>query len=113
MPDSNNYQLKRASDNIWTDKSPENIMEMLREIRATQLETIRTLKAQQQAFILNEFQEPDYDGHRKDHNKLAAANTLVESYKSEATKNIISAAVSFILGIMALGIFEYFKRGQP
>lgn len=112
MPDTvltNQNARRRATDNIWLEKDPD-IVQMLKEIRATQLDTIATLKAQSRAFLPNEFHEPDYDGHRKDHVKLNKAAELVESYKTDATKQIITLTISFIVGLVAMGFIEYIKK---
>ncbi len=113
MPDTIPPQMpknRRSTDSIWLDENPD-VAQMLKDIRGTQLDMIATLKAQSRAFVPNEFSEPDYDGHRKDHVKLATSEKLIESYKESATKRIINIALAFVFGLMAVGFFEYIKKG--
>jgi hypothetical protein len=100
---------RRAIDNIWTEKTPDDVVEMLKEIRVTQMDMMGTLKAQSRAFIPNEFQEPDYDGHRKDHIKLEKSSQLVDTYKTDATKSIITLGTAFVVGLVFMGLLQYLR----
>ena len=62
------------------------------------------------AFPANDIARPDYDGHRRAHLKMEKANELMESYKVGVTKQILSAAVVFLLGLLSSGGIQWITR---
>jgi hypothetical protein len=62
------------------------------------------------AFPMNDIARPDYDGHRRTHVKMEEANKLMESYKVGVTKQILSAAVVFVLGLLSSGGIQWAAR---
>lgn len=63
------------------------------------------------AFVRNDLDLPDYEGHRRAHIEMIETAKLLRTYKTDATKRIINGAISFILGLVAMGLFEWIKRG--
>lgn len=74
------------------------------------LDRLEVVERQQEAhvtaFAVNDLNLPDFDGHRKSHAKLTKSEEILESYKQDATKNIISLAIVFVLGIFSSGILH-------
>mgnify|MGYP001198656652 CR=1 FL=1 len=62
------------------------------------------------AFPVNDISRPDYDGHRRAHIKMSRANELMESYKVGVTKQILSAAVVFVIGLLSSGGIQWIAR---
>lgn len=61
------------------------------------------------AFLKDDLDTPDYDGHRKSHKKFQEAENIVQDYKVSMTKDIIKLVVGFIFGILVIGATNYFK----
>ena len=106
MEQDNQTPKRRASDLTSSGGSPTisdvwrltvEIREQVDSIERRQVETIS-------AFITNDLGKPDYDGHRRDHKKLAANEIIMDGYKSEATKKILGLLVVFIVGLIASGL---------
>lgn len=108
---SDTHQKKSHSDNIWDEEISPNIIAMLREIIACQKEMQNTLKQQSRAFVQNEFHEPDYDGHRREHIEIQKSAEMLTEYKIDATKKVIGFIIVFMLGAIATGLLTYIKRG--
>ena len=100
---------RRATDVFKDDASPQNLLKLLKEIRETQIANEIIQRAHTKAFILNDIGEPDYDGHRKSHLELEKTAKLMQEYKQDATKKIISSVAVFLLGVFAMGFLEYAK----
>ena len=64
----------------------------------------------QNAFPRNDLDKPDYDGHRKAHLDLMKQDEVVDSYKQEATKKIVSMLTGAILTLLGMGLLEYLKK---
>lgn len=62
------------------------------------------------AFPVNDIARPDYDGHRRAHIKMEKASELMESYKVGVTKQILSAAVVFVIGLLSSGGIQWVAR---
>lgn len=62
------------------------------------------------AFVNNDLGKPDYDGHRKSHIVINQASENMEGYKNYTVKNVIKIALSFISGILVLGIGTWIKN---
>lgn len=63
------------------------------------------------AFVRNDLDRPDYEGHRKAHIEMMKTAELLGSYKADATKRIINGVITFLLGLVTMGFFEWVKRG--
>lgn len=61
------------------------------------------------AFPQNDLGKPDYDGHRKAHIQLVEDSKVVQSYKSEVTKTILSIVAGALLAMVASGFVQTFK----
>lgn len=61
------------------------------------------------AFLKDDLDTPDYDGHRKSHKKFQEAESLVQDYKVSMTKDALRIVVGFIIGLLVIGITTYFK----
>ena len=61
------------------------------------------------AFLLNDRNTEDYDGHRNDHRTRLKQAEAVEDYKQAATKKIIMGAIAVFLTILSLGIGPYLR----
>lgn len=59
--------------------------------------------AMRSAFPANDLQKPDYDGHRKEHNRRATDEKVVEGYKQAAIKEFIKTVLAAALGLLVLG----------
>lgn len=108
---SDTQQSKASSENIWDEEISPNIIAMLREIIACQKDMQSTLKQQSRAFVQNEFNEPDYDGHRKVHISLQKDAEMLSEYKIDATKKVIGVLVVFVLGVLSTGLYAYLRKG--
>lgn len=56
------------------------------------------------AFILNDINLPDFDGHRTDHRVRREAAKIMESYKITATHKVIAALVAAFVLFFSTGI---------
>lgn len=61
------------------------------------------------AFPQNDLGKPDYDGHRKAHIQLVEDSKVVQSYKSEVTKTILSIVAGALLTMLASGFIQSLK----
>ena len=55
------------------------------------------------AFVLNDLNLPDYEGHRKAHIQLIKAADTMDKYKQGVVSKVIGVAVVFLLGVIASG----------
>lgn len=60
----------------------------------------RRLSEIKTAFVANDLQKPDYDGHRKEHLQLKENKKTVDGYKAEIAKKILGGLGTFIAGII-------------
>lgn len=61
------------------------------------------------AFPQNDLGKPDYDGHRKQHLQLVEDSKVVQGYKSEVTKTILSILAGVAMTIFGAGVMSYLK----
>lgn len=109
--DQCNTQVERRRASDGATGTPEQVWELLTQLRDS-ITAIATTQAQQTtAFIKNDLGTPDYDGHRKAHIAAVEAAKVVEGYKQDATKKIIVSFITWLSGVLALGLFEYFRKG--
>jgi hypothetical protein len=58
------------------------------------------------AFAVNDLNKPDYDGHRRSHTELKKSKEILDSYKQDATKKVISIVVVFLIGALSSGVLS-------
>jgi hypothetical protein len=86
-----------------TAKDTDEVLVVLRGIHAELTDIKRSVSAVNDAFPHNDLGKPDFDGHRQDHLKrMAEAKTMLD-YKHSVTKQIISLAVVFLVGLLSSG----------
>ena len=56
------------------------------------------------AFILNDINLPDFDGHRNDHRLRKESAKIMENYKISATHKVIAAIVATFVFLVSTGI---------
>ncbi len=102
---------RRASDLLPGSAPPsgEPLLQLLREM-LTRLDAIEgALTGYKRAFVLNDLDEPDIDGHRRAHNELIAASKVVQGYKADATKAFIGWATIGAISIFIAGVLMWIK----
>lgn len=57
------------------------------------------------AFVLNDLNLPDYEGHRKAHLQLIKAADLMDKYKQGIVTRMLGWATVFVLGLAASGLW--------
>ena len=57
------------------------------------------------AFPTNDLGKPDFDGHRKSHIQLFDESKIVQGYKGDVTRAILSAVVVVLLTMLVSGFF--------
>lgn len=71
----------------------------------TRLATVeRELTLIKSAFVLNDLNLPDFDGHRSDHRIRKEAAKVMENYKITATHKVIAAVMAAIVLFFSSGI---------
>lgn len=58
------------------------------------------------AFPQNDLGKPDYDGHRRSHLALIEQEKVVDGYKGEITKTILSILAGVVLTLLGSGILQ-------
>jgi hypothetical protein len=86
---------------------------LLLEIR-DRLDHVERLQAEHaSAFPTNDLAKPDFDGHRRAHKTMIRDALLVEDYKTDATKKVLSwlaiGAVSVLGGSMVNSVMTYLQ----
>lgn len=88
----------------------EDVWELLKDIN-NRLSTIEHRYGYiSSAFVKNDLDKPDYDGHRRAHLSMIKAGEAMEGYKQEGTKGIIKMTLGFFGGIFALGVIETIRK---
>lgn len=87
-----------------------HIWNLLNEMKV-KLEEIERRQAEVlTAFVVNDLSKPDLDGHRKHHLQLNKTAEIVESYKYDATKKVLSVIGGILLTFIGSLIFgRYFS----
>lgn len=83
-----------------------DVWRLVTEIRDRLEKVERQQEEHVTAFSINDLNKPDFDGHRKSHAKLVKSEEIMDSYKKDATKEIISIAVIFLFGLFSTGIYH-------
>lgn len=81
-----------------------DVWKLLVEVSDSLAEVKRQQKDHVTAFLKNDLDEPDFDGHRRSHTKLIVADKLITEYKTDATKKVIAVIVIFAMGLLASGM---------
>ncbi len=63
------------------------------------------------AFVVNDLDKPDLDGHRRHHIQLNRAQENMEGYKYEATKRILTAILGGLLTLIGGVLYQRFMGG--
>lgn len=64
------------------------------------------------AFVKNDIDKPDFDGHRRAHADMIKQAEAMEGLKQEGAKSIMKAVIGFLAGVFSLGIVEWFRIGS-
>ena len=89
---------------------PENdISEKLKKLADTQDEILELLKGISRAFPRNDFDEPDYDGHRKYHQQLIRQAVEADRDRHLAVQDVVKKGLWAGVGLMAYALWEYIK----
>ena len=99
--DQRKYE-RRASDHKSQDPTLSDIWQKLIEIQQRQIEY-------SSAFVLNDLNKPDFDGHRQEHKALKEANKVLDGYKIEATKKFINIVIGGLCTLVGLGALQWFQ----
>lgn len=62
------------------------------------------------AFVRNDLQTPDFDGHRKAHLKLISQEETMQGIRVNTAKNIVWSVVALIGLAIGLALKTYFKQ---
>lgn len=62
-----------------------------------------------EAFVSNDLNLPDYDGHRAAHKTMIEQSQVVDEYKKDATKKIIDWIIGAAMALIGLGFIEWIK----
>ena len=89
---------------------PENdIPEKLKKLADTQDEILELLKDISRAFPRNDFDEPDYDGHRKYHQQLIHRAIQDDKDRQGAVQDVVKKGLWAGLALMGYALWEYIK----
>ena len=89
---------------------PENdITEKLKKLADTQDEILELLKDISRAFPRNDFDEPDYDGHRKYHQQLIRRAIQDDKDRQGAVQDVVKKGLWAGLALMGYALWEYIK----
>ncbi len=117
-------QKRRASDLLAEAAAlPGNgaeaklILELLKDI-LIRLENMERMHSDiSSAFPKNDLDYPDFDGHRRDHVHRMKVAEVMDRYKEDATKSVLSLVAVFLAGLMASGALTWLQahlsRGTP
>ena len=95
---------RRASDLVGSiPPSGDTLLQLLRGI-LSRIEAIERCQDEvKTAFLINDLNKPDYEGHRSGHRKLVEAERSVQDYKHGATKTVLNWAIGIMLGVALSG----------
>lgn len=89
---------------------PDNeVLDKLKKLSDTQEEILHLLKDISRAFPRNDFDEPDYDGHRKYHQQLIRRAVEADRDRQLAVQDVVKKGLWAGLGLMAYALWEYIK----
>lgn len=84
-----------------------SVLEKLDQVTKTQDEILDLLKDISRAFPRNDFDEPDYDGHRKYHQQLIRRAIDADRDRQLAVQDVVKKGVWAGLGLTAYALWEY------
>ena len=106
-----NKEYKRISDFTEDGKDPTVLdswhLARLANNRINEIKVDHDLL--KRAFLKDDLDTPDYDGHRKAHIKFQNSEKLVQDYKVSMTKDVLKLIVGFVIGLLVIGFTTYFK----
>lgn len=107
------YNPRRRAEDRTPDGGPPTVADCwersgLAHKRITQ-EIIPRLDALDRAFVKDDLGTPDTEGHRKAHLKLIETEHVINGYKNEATKKIITWLLAIFLGAMSSGVMLWLR----
>lgn len=89
---------------------PDNeVLDKLKKLSDTQEEILDLLKNISRAFPRNDFDEPDYDGHRKYHQQLIRRDVEADRDRQNAVQGVVKKGLWAGLALMSYALWEYIK----
>lgn len=85
------------------------VLDKLKKLSDTQEEIFDLLKDISRAFPRNEFDEPDYDGHRKYHQQLIRRAVEADRDRQLAVQDVVKKGLWAGLALMGYALWEYIK----
>lgn len=89
-----------------------HVWSLLNEIKAKVEEIERKQNEVLTAFVVNDLNKPDLDGHRRHHLRLNKSAEIVEGYKYEMTKKVLSVIGGGMLTFIATSVWERYFGGH-
>ena len=86
-----------------------DVLKKLDQVTKTQDEILDLLKAISRAFPRNDFDEPDYDGHRKYHQQLIRRAVEADRDRQLAVQDVVKKGVWAGLVLTAYALWEYMR----
>lgn len=62
------------------------------------------------AFPQNDLGKPDYDGHRRSHLQIIEEQKVVQGYKGEVTKTILTAIAGGFIALLSSGLVAFLSK---
>ena len=109
--DSNSPEQKRRASDLVGSLPPtgDTLLQLLRGV-LQRLETVeRCQEDVRTAFLINDLNKPDYEGHRAAHRKMVEAEQSVQDYKHTATKTVLNWTIGIMLGVLLSGLGLWIK----
>lgn len=85
------------------------VLNKLKKLSDTQEEIFDLLKDISRAFPRNDFDEPDYDGHRKYHQQLIRRAAEADRDRQLAVQDVVKKGLWAGLALMGYALWEYIK----
>lgn len=87
-----------------------HVWNLLNKIEARLEELERKQSEALTAFVINDLQKPDLDGHRKHHLQLNKTAEIVDGYKYDMTKRVLTVIGGGLLTLIGKALYErYFS----
>ena len=84
-----------------------DVLKKLEQVTKTQDEILDLLKDISRAFPRDDFDEPDYDGHRKYHQQLIRRAVEADKDRQSAVQDVVKKGLWAGLALMGYAIWEY------
>lgn len=85
------------------------VLDKLKKLSDTQEEIFDLLKDISRAFPRNDFDEPDYDGHRKYHQQIIRRAVEADRDRQLAVQDVVKKGLWAGLALMGYALWEYIK----